>query len=1268
MKTETGIIVLICLLISISVGIPIEVEESAAGFEISWVAPQLDSTIVGDDYLLLGAGGATIDAEPGTPGIPCFSFPVVLPQVGDYDFIVESIRWEPMGKGDLAPAARWGGYPEGPYYRIYERNDSAFSENRWFPENPVGFFDAGFMRNIRIGRFYIHPVRYNPVSRELERLVELEARFEFDVRGAVAPAFPDAIESAIIANSLNPTTGREFVRKKPRRRIETGILSKAETWFTIPVSSPGLLKIDRSYLASLGIDPDEVDPDRIRIFDDGWREMDIGIYSELPDLEEVPLYAVGLGDGSFDSGDALYFYARGPSDWFVNNCGLAFHMHRFTFENRYWLTVAGDFDGDAERLVPETVPPADTVTSGMIMHHIEYDQTYAKTGNDIGWGWERTYLKHISFIDSRLDTSHTVTVSYRNVPVADESCPTPNPTVNGHSPDSTGSLSSGRTGFYNDVFTRGTNSIEISFGGFAVLFDYYEIVYRIELMERNGNLTFAGLNNPATYVFEGFSAEPLVFDITDEVDLRLLSVDNLGGGKYAFSDSAVCRRYYITSTSEAGTPNFGRLENLANLRDRNFGCDLILVIPEGLETDLEEYINFRESRGTSVEWVYIEDILNEFGFGADDPTAIRDFLRYVWLTTDPAPQYVLLVGDATWDPRGITDPSPTHCPAALCVSNAPEDYFYSVTEGDYVRDYAGGRVPVNVKQEWRDWVAKLKEAEGSPDFGPWRIHYVFCADDERVTGNNPDTYTHTNQTSSNSLGLPGWADNDMIYLVDYPITSTGLKPLAREDLIDSWNEGAALVNYIGHGNFRLWSHEEIFEATSCVPRLENKWKLPIVFSASCEVGLFYRTTGQCIAEQVILIPEAGAVASVAATRMTSAGSNGALDNRFIQNCWGNRENTTAGVALSTAKGGTSYSSNDGQYVLFGDPSMSVGPPPLEVVLDAVPDSIIAGNITHITGEVREDSVIRSDFNGTAYILVYDSGFMRTYSSEIISGSVTYYVPGNRLFAGPVDVENGRFEAEFVSPIDISYNTNGGKIVVYAFSKTEEGVGFLDSLPVYGDTSLVITDTLCPEIKLTLEGPGFADLGVLCGGGTLICELYDTNGINISGAAGHTIMMTIDGAEAAAVDLSPYFSYYRNSFTRGRVEYEIGDISPGVHTVRVKAWDNLGNGCAEELLFEVDDCELAISNPLAYPNPFKSETDITFNIDEPAEVTIRIFTLSGRFVREISAPVEPAFAIVRWDGKDRRGTPVANGTYIVKIEARSSSGETVSSIMKIARTR
>ena len=69
---------------------------------------------------------------------------------------------------------------------------------------------------------------------------------------------------------------------------------------------------------------------------------------------------------------------------------------------------------------------------------------------------------------------------------------------------------------------------------------------------------------------------------------------------------------------------------------------------------------------------------------------------------------------------------------------------------------------------------------------------------------------------------------------------------------------------------------------------------------------------------------------------------------------------------------------------------------------------------------------------------------------------------------------------------------------------------------------------------------------------------------------------------------------------------------------------------------------------AYPNPFNRGVEIKFETDKPAEISIHIYDLRGRIVREIRKFCDSAgvYRIV-WNGKDRFGKEVSSGIYIVE---------------------
>lgn len=79
----------------------------------------------------------------------------------------------------------------------------------------------------------------------------------------------------------------------------------------------------------------------------------------------------------------------------------------------------------------------------------------------------------------------------------------------------------------------------------------------------------------------------------------------------------------------------------------------------------------------------------------------------------------------------------------------------------------------------------------------------------------------------------------------------------------------------------------------------------------------------------------------------------------------------------------------------------------------------------------------------------------------------------------------------------------------------------------------------------------------------------------------------------------------------------------------------------------------------YPNPLNPETWIPFELAEEAEVSIRIYNLSGELIRTLelgkigSGSYTSKGTSAYWDGKDSEGNEVASGIYLYQLIAGSS---------------
>jgi len=85
---------------------------------------------------------------------------------------------------------------------------------------------------------------------------------------------------------------------------------------------------------------------------------------------------------------------------------------------------------------------------------------------------------------------------------------------------------------------------------------------------------------------------------------------------------------------------------------------------------------------------------------------------------------------------------------------------------------------------------------------------------------------------------------------------------------------------------------------------------------------------------------------------------------------------------------------------------------------------------------------------------------------------------------------------------------------------------------------------------------------------------------------------------------------------------------------------------------------------ASPNPLNPETSISYSVGTGGMVSIRIFSVSGRLVRNLSE--EPAAAgtyRVRWNGHGEDGRPVPSGIYFVRVEQNGASSISKLSVLR-----
>ncbi len=1177
---------------------------------------------------------------------------------------------------------------------FYRKDQNVYGQNEFLPEESVLLESPKFLRDQRIVRLKIFPVRFNPVTKALRRLDSITIKVDF-IGGiksyqkvTESQAFEKIFQNILLNYQSSKNWRQASFRDVQHMRIskekpEEGIdpFGFSDRWYKIVIKEDGMYKIGEKELKDAGIDVSSVNPTEIRIFNGGGRELLLDPSAEQPQLRELSIYVEGENDRSFNQEDFILFYGWGVNNWEygATQDQNSYYVNHYTTQNTYWLTLSGDFPDSAKRMEEKDgslVEPQPFFPSKFKSRiHLEEENTLYMSSSGhyadfFNWYWEQTSstTKYFSLLGVVPDDTAEIKVRATSY----------SPAITINDQKATTSQASGWiTKAYTTALSSGLNKIKVDFSS-NCYFDWYEVEYYKEYVAHDDQLLFESpdTSGAVEYQISGITEDVMLFDISDRYRVKRIVDFSTGQDSLKFQDRinqmnpgekdeySEKLRYYLVGEDKLKSPGNIFLDEKSYLRDVNHPdnqADFLIITHPDFYDHLHTLKEFRESfNQLKVRVVDVEEIYDEFSWGLYDPLAIREFLKFAsryWQS--PSPSFCLLVGDGNYDfKRNLYSEAFNWIPPfAADQSVSDENYVYFDKYGYLDSDTAEGslnmiigRWPVKTVQELNAILDKVVGYEESPNFGTWRNLITLVADDEYNGGNSENIHTIETENLAN-YHVPSSFNQNKIYLMEYPLDQLKNKPEVTEDIIQAYNSGSLVINWMGHGNRQQWAHEEVFRRAEDIPRLNNKDKLPLVYTASCNIALFFEPLSEAMAEDLLRAQDKGAIAVISATYLVFPGPNAALNNKVYDLLLYN-DSLTVGEALYIAKFLRQPNSNDRQYILMGDPLTQLGVPELVAnITEITSDTLTALSLLSFEGEVFNRKGDPQNFNGTAKILAFDSE--REKSHQMPNGEgVPYDLPGRVIFRGNSQVINGKFASSFVVPKDISYGGNTARISVYLYSQSLDGAGVLDSLVVHGSDTMVV-DTAGPTIDITFSSQDDFRRGK----GEMKIEISDSNGINLTGELGHGITLVVDQDFQHSIDLTNSFEYHQNEYQKGWVVYPLPQITFGKHFLWVKAWDNFNNSTLKEVELDIFSTQKPeITDVMNYPNPFSDSTYICYNLyGTTRKIQIQILTLSGKLIREIEPKSgETGFHSVIWDGEDQDGHRVANGVYIYKVIAESES--------------
>lgn len=845
-------------------------------------------------------------------------------------------------------------------------------------------------------------------------------------------------------------------------------------------------------------------------------------------------------------------------------------------------------------------------------------------------------------------------------------------------------------------------------GSATPFFNWYEIHYprSFKALDKSiGFFTEPNSNGCYEYQISGFEGETIGLDVTQPTKPKLLTNRSVVLNNFVFRttlDSATIKRFFISSNFLK--PEIEKIQ-LQLYSETPLNSDVIVITHKTLLNSANKYKEYRQKTTPfKISVVNIEDIYNEYAYGVPDPMAIRYFLSDAIKNWERKPFFVVLWGDGHYDFRGISTKRINFVPAFQfaddrnsffsTVSYTSDDFYALLVGNDWVIDVTIARVPIYDDQTGLVYLDKLINYDSQSERTKWRNTVLFCADDSPQSKNSYDGNLHTKDSEIiANFYVPKDIFIKKIYLPEYPtenIPGGRRKPLATADLVRTINDGVLLVNWLGHGNPRVWAHEELFDRDQTISLLSNKDKLFIGIAATCDFGRFDMTEIKSGTEELLFYRKGGAIAYFSATRAVYTTDNRIFNQNVVDEIFTRKNNgsyQTLGECFFNVKQ-VSIGDNHRKYILFGDPLLVPIIPENIVSLTKVNNntlqklpkdsslSINAYSILKIEGCIQspKDSTIISNFNGIVEVVINDVGYTKTVI-DIDNTKHNIYKDGGIISKGILKVENGKFNGEFYLTDEVSFLK--GNITIRFFAKDTTNnlyaKGVEQRLKITGiDTSNTFVDVEPPKISIFLDDTTFFPGDIVSNPPTLIVKLYDNTAINTTGVGiGHLIEAWID-ENPEPIDLTKDYESSPSNPREGFIKKVLPSLEAGTHIVKVRAWDIFNNFSTASVEFQILDPDAGITLSKSVVKPQPATNQVTFqiqhNINVPYEVIIEIYNTFGQKIFESKTELTRLKLFeINYDCTDASGNQIPSGVYIYKISVTTNS-KNASTIGKFAIVR
>jgi hypothetical protein len=785
-------------------------DETGASFEVRFPQAETYTEPAGDDlitrsYTAIQLSGTDLEDLPGSVGLPVFRAQLFIPPGAGATVSAQSFEPYSENVDNPLPAPRWVESGEGEMVSmvpVYELNPALASLAR--PTAELGEVET--VRGWRLAHFLIRPVSYAGGRMTGYRRIRVEVSFVYPTgRPRPNPDTDDSIWGLDLARSLAPNFeyAREYgwrTEPPPPRGAELHSGQLPEPRLKVVVGEDGLYRITPEDLVAAGLDsdPETLDPRRLTLYTSSGKMLDFSDPSDEDPLYPIPVLVTGEDDGTFDEGDALYFWGHANITWRPEDEWdplLPSYKNNYSPYGYYWLVQTDEPRRFTEvDSAPDDFPSL-TYLQGRL--HREEDKKNLARGNFMAKGmdlyfWDLVDSTNFNYFEYQLFDQNPrggdgrLAFSFKGYKLDVDVTATLRVYTGDRPKDPSQALV---TLLVDDVkefrevwadipaeeLDDGTNylTFEVSvppspdpddpyYAG--IYLDSLQVIYNRGLRLGTGALEGWGPDGVSgerrMHVTDVTGDDLIIWDLTRGESLVNFELSGTEGSREADFVWDAEPEYHLVATDLGGasSPLDVYLDVPSDLHSP-VDADLVYIAHPDLIAPLDPLVEMHRASGLRVQVVRVDDIYDEYSGGRLDPAAIRNYLYHAWTdyVGDPL-TFVTLVGDTSYDYRDTENrylgPNwrkfpQAMVPTAYVVSHstneylvASDSYFVSLLPDEQpdsdvpIPQLALTRISAYEPSQIETYVAHATAYPGLPG-GLWQTTHVLLADNTVVYNGPP---------------------------------------------------------------------------------------------------------------------------------------------------------------------------------------------------------------------------------------------------------------------------------------------------------------------------------------------------------------------------------------------------------------------------------------------------------------------------------------------------------------------------------------------------